>query len=173
MALASATPATSATHDPHVYDDPAVGMRVFLPDEWTMIREDKGSFSHPRNIMFGKSGSLAMFMLTLERLEGSPELYLKMLDNFFSKRTDFKRSGEEAVKRDGFTGTRWDMSWNENGIVYSAVLETFTLGDDHYRIMALAPTEVYSRYAETFENVLRSVQFPMLRADAHLLDPAK
>jgi TonB family protein len=172
IALASATPATSPTHDPHVYDDPAMGMRVFLPDDWKLIRVEPGSFSHPRNTMFGKSGSLAMFMLTREHFEGSLELYLKMLDQFFSKKTDFRRATEEKVTRDGLTGTRWKVSWNENGIIYFSAMEVFGVGDDYYRITTVAPKEVYDRYTETFENVLHSVQFPMLRTNPHLLDPA-
>ena len=113
IAMASATPATGATRDPHVYDDPAMGMRIFLPDNWKLVKVEPGSFSHPRNAMFGKSGSLAMFMLTREHFKGSLELYLKVLDNFFSKRTDFRRTREEKVTRDGLIGTRWNVSWNE------------------------------------------------------------
>jgi TonB family protein len=69
IAMTSATPATSATRDPHVYDDPAMGMRIFLPDDWKLVRVEPGSFSHPRNTMFGKAGSTAMFMLTREHFE--------------------------------------------------------------------------------------------------------
>jgi TonB family protein len=172
MALASSIP-NSTTRDPHVYDDPAMGMRISLPDEWKLIRLEPGSFSHPRNAMFGKSGSLGMFMLTRERFEGSIGLYQKMLEAFFSKKTDFKRSGEETVRRDGLTGTRWRVSWDESGVVYTAVMEMFSEGDDYYRIMTLAPKESYERYAETFENVLHSLQFPMLRANPHILDSEK
>jgi TonB family protein len=172
MAAASATPAPS-TRDPHVYDSPAMGMRVSLPDEWTLMREEPGSFSRPRNAMFGKSGTAAMFMLTREHMEGSSELYQKMIEAFFYKRQDYKRAGEEAVKRDGLTGTRWNVSWNENGVPYTSVMEMYSVGDDHYRLTTLAPTEVYSRYAETFENILHSVQFPLLHANPQLVDPMK
>jgi TonB family protein len=172
MAAASATPAPSA-RDPHVYDNPAMGIRLSLPDEWKLMREEPGSFSTPRNAMFGKAGTAAMFMLTRERMEGSPELYQKMIEAFFSKREDYKHGGTEAVKRDGLTGTRWNVSWNENGVPYTSIMEIYSVGDDHYRITTLAPTEVYSRYAETFENVLHSVQFPLLRANPHLVDPTK
>jgi hypothetical protein len=171
IAMASASPATSATRDPHVYEDPAMGMRIFLPDDWKLARTEPGSFSHPRNTMFVKSGSMAMFMLTREHFEGSPELYLKMLDNFFSKKTEFRRFSEEKVTRDGLAGTRWKVSWNENGIAYSSTMEIFGAGDDYYRVTTLGPKEVYERNTEAFENVLHSVQFPMLRTNPRLLDP--
>lgn len=173
MALASTTSLTSASQDPHVYDDPALGMRISLPDEWKLVRVEPGSFSRPRNAMFGKPGSAAMFMLTRERFEGSLDLYQKMLERFFSNKTDFKRTGEDTVKRDGLIGTRWNVNWNENGVVYSAVIEVFGTGDDYYRIMTLAPTEVYGRYAATFEDVLHSVQFPMLHVSSPVLDSTK
>ena len=49
----------------------------------------------------------------------------------------------------------------------------FGNGDDYYRITTVAPKEIYERYAETFENVMHSLQFPMLRANTHLLDSEK
>jgi len=63
-----------------------------------------------------------------------------------------------------------DLSWDENGVVYSAVIEMFGVGDDYYGIMTVVPKEISERYAETFENVLHSLQFPMLRVNPHLLD---
>ena len=170
IASVAETPAA----DPHVYNDPKMGMRISLPDEWKLIREDPGSFSQPHNVMFGKLGSTAMFMLTRERLEGTQELYKKMLESGLSRQAEFKRNGEQAVTRDGLPGTRWSATWNANGgIAYSAVMEFFTVGDDHYRMTAVAPHEIYDRYAETFENMLRSVQFPMLRVDPKLQGEVK
>jgi hypothetical protein len=55
--LANSTAVTSAVRDPHLYDDPALGMRISLPDEWKLVRIEPGSFSRPRNAMFGKPGS--------------------------------------------------------------------------------------------------------------------
>jgi TonB family protein len=173
LAMASPFPATSASRDPHLYDDPAMGIRISLPDEWKLVNLEPGSFSRPRNAMFGKPGALGIFMLTRERFDGSTDLYLKMLNGFFSRRPDFKRSGEETVKRDDVTGTRWIVNWSENGVPYAAVMEVFGVGEDYYRITAIAPKEVYEKYSETFENMFHSVRFPMLRLKTDLLDPAK
>ena len=123
--------------------------------------------------MFSKSGSTAMFMLTREHFEGSLDLYLKMLNTYFSRKTDFRRASEDKVLRDGLTFTRWNVSWNENGIAYSSAIEMCGVGDDYYRITTLAPKEVYDRYAEAFANMLHSVQFPMIRANSHLTEPVK
>ncbi len=97
-----------------------------------------------------------------------------MLESSLSRSTNFKRNGENSVTRDGVAGTRWSVTWNESdGIAFSAVVEFFTVGDDHYRMVAAAPKEVYGRYAENFENMLRSLQFPMLHADPRLLEGMK
>jgi len=169
----SSTTETAAV-DPHIYNDPAMGMRISLPDEWRLVKKVPGTFSQPHSAVFGKPGTTAFFVLARERLEGTPDLYKKMLESTLSRSTNFKRNGENSVSRDGVAGTRWSVTWDESGgIAFSAVVEFFTVGDDHYRMMAAAPKEVYGRYAENFENMLRSVQFPMLHADPRLLEGMK
>lgn len=172
-AIDSPSAADMPAADPHVYENPAMGMHISLPDEWKMVKEEPGSFSRPHNAMFNKTGSMAFFMLTREHLEGTADLYKKTLEVFFSKREDFKSNGEVSVKRDGLAGTRWSVSWNESGVAYSAVMELFTIGDDHYRLTAMAPKEVYDRYAESFEDMFRSLQFPMLRTEPRVLEGLK
>ena len=159
--------------DPHIYDSAAMGMRITLPDEWIVIKEEPGSFSRPHSVTFGKPGSLAMFMLTREHLEASQELYKKTLEAGFSRQEQYQRNGEESVTRDGLPGTRWSMNLNKNGIAYTFVTEFFTVGDEHYRLTALAPKEIYDRYAETFANIMRSVKFPMLHTDPRILEGLK
>jgi len=164
----------TASADPHIYNNPVIGIRISLPDEWKLIKEEPGSFSRPHNAMFGKPGSVAFFILTREHLEATPELYQQMIESGFSRRPEYKRNGTENVKRDGFTGTRWIVTWNENGrVAYSSVMEFFNVGDEHYRVTALAPKEIYDRYTETFENMFRSVRFPMLHTDPRILEEVK
>lgn len=156
--------------DPHVYDNPSMGMRINLPDEWKLVNEDRGSFSRPHNVMFGKPGSAALFTLTREHFESTPDLYKKMLEAGYAKESQYQRIGEETVKRDGVPGTRWTATMMKNDITYFFETEFFTVGDDHYRLTALAPKDVYDRYAETFANIMHSVTFPMLHADPRLLE---
>lgn len=162
--------AENRSSDPHVYDSPSLGMRIRLPDEWILTKEEPGSFSRPHNVMFGKPGSVAFFMLTREHAEVTPELYKKMLEAGLGHQSQYQRTAEESVKRDGFTGTRWTGTVTNGGIDFIFVTEFFTVGDDHYRLTGLAPKEVYDRYAETFANIMQSVTFPMLHADPKLLE---
>jgi len=172
-AAANVQVAENKSADPHIYDNPTMGMRISLPDEWKIVREEPGSFSQPHNVMFGKPGSLAFFMLTREHIEGTAELYNKMLEAGFSREPQYQRNGEEGVMRDGISGTRWTATMTKNDIAYFFVMEFFTVGDDHCRLTALAPKEIYDRYAETFANTIRSLTFPMLHTDPRLLDGLK
>ena len=156
--------------DPHAYNNPALGMSVTLPDEWQLIHEEPGTFSRPHNAILGKPGALAFLLLTRERMEGSDDLYSKMLESSFAQREEYRRTGEMEVKRDGIPGTRWNIGWKDKGVTYVGIMEFFSVGDDHYRLTAMAPSEVYSRYSESFEDMLRSVRFPMLHNDPKLFE---
>ena len=159
--------------DPHTYNNLAIGMKLSLPDEWRLITEERGSYSKPHSAILGKPGTVAYFVLTRERLEGSPELYRKMLEAGFSGREEYRRTGDAEIKRDGIAGTRWNIGWKDKGVTYVGIMEFFSVGDDHYRVVAMAPSEVYSRYSEDFENMMQSVRFPMLHYDAKILDNPK
>ena len=160
----------NTSKDPHIYEDLTLGMRISLPDEWKVIKEQPGSFSQGYSVMFGKTGSLAAFVLAREHMESTPELYAKMLEKGLGMEAQFQRTGEETVKRDGLSGTRWTAIMTKNDVSYSLVTEFFTVGDDHYRLTAYAPKEVYDRYAKTFANMMHSVTFPMLHTDPKLLE---
>ncbi|HXM67099.1 MAG TPA: TonB family protein [Candidatus Acidoferrum sp.] len=171
---ASDSSAIAEVPDPGIYNNPAIGIRISLPDEWKLVKEDPGSFSKPHIAMFNKSGTVALFMLTREHLEGTAELYQHMLETGLSQQPEYRHNGTEKVTRDSLTGTRWSLTWNDaGGVAYCSVMEIFTVGDDHYRVAALAPKEIYDRYAEAFENMFRSVQFPMLRTDPRTLEVVK
>jgi hypothetical protein len=149
-------------------------MRISLPDDWKVMKEEPGSFSLPaHSVIFNKPGSTAMFILTREHMEGAPDLYKKMLESGFSRELQYQRNGEETVKRDGLPGTRWTMTMTRDNINYFFVTEFFTVGDDHYRLTALAPKEIYDRYAEVLGAMMRSVTFPMLHADPRTLEGLK
>lgn len=169
-AVDTAALAQSSDPDPHTYNNSALGMRLSLPDQWQLVHDEPGTFSRPHTAMFGKSGTAAVFLLTREHMEGSADLYTKMIEASFSQAEEYRRTSESEVKRDGISGTRWNIGWKQKNIVYTAVLEFFSVGDDRYRLMALAPSEVYNRYSEDFENMLRSVRFPMLRNDPKLFE---
>lgn len=156
--------------DPHVYDNPTLGMKIALPDEWKVATVEPGSFTHPHNVTFNKPGSMAYFMLTREHAEATPDLYKKVLEAGLARQSQYQRTGEENVTRDGLSGTRWTATMTREGIAYFMETEFFSVGDDHYRLTALAPKDVYDRYAETFANMMRSVKFPLLHTDPRQLE---
>jgi hypothetical protein len=144
-------------------------MHLPLPDGWTLAKEEPSAYSQPYTAMFNKTGALAFLLLTRERLESSSTLYGKLLEANLGKHDDFKKTADMSVTRDGITGTRWNVEWKENGVTYTVIIEFFSVGDDHYRVTAFAPSEVYGRYTQDFENMFRSVRFPLLHVDPRLL----
>lgn len=169
----SAATAEAAATDPHLYNNPSLGISISLPDGWQLMKEEPGSFSSPHAVTFGKPGSAAFFVLTRQRMESTPDLYKKMVRSNFSQHSDFHLNGEETITRNGLPGDRWTMTWTQQEIAYFSVMEFFTVGDEHYHVMSFAPKEIYDRYSETFGNLMRSVQFPMLDTDPRLLEGMK
>ena len=169
----TASTTKSAAVDPHVYDNLALGMRISLADNWKLVKEEKGSFSRPGNALFGKEGALAFLLLTREHLEAPADLYSKTLESGLARQKDFQRTADAPVVRDGVPGERWTVRWTQGDVTYSGFMEFFSVGDDHYRITAMAPVEVISRYSQSLEEMARSLQFPLLRLEPKVLDNLK
>ncbi len=148
--------------DPHAYDNPAMGVRISFPDGWRLVSEKPASYSQPALAMFNKVGTMAFFQILEEHVVAPPELYRKIVESVLSQQDDFTHTADEDVKRDGFSGTRWKLSWKTKGVAYQGILEFFTVADQHYRVLAFAPVEVSKLYSQDFEDLLRSVQFPAL-----------
>jgi tetratricopeptide (TPR) repeat protein len=139
-AALDSTSSENATVDAHIYNNPVIGIRISLPDEWKLLKEEPGSFSLPHTAMFGKPGSVAFFILARQHLEATPELYQHMIESSLSQQPEYKHNATEKMKRDGFSGTRWSISWaDKGGVAYSSVMEFFSVGDEHYRVTAIAP----------------------------------
>ncbi len=112
-----------------------MGMRISSTrDEWNTAKEERGTFSRLRNVMFGKQGSPAMLMLTREHMEGTPDLYKKMLEAGLSQGAQYQRTGEETVKRDGLPGTRWTATLTKNDM---ALIFRFVTALHHRRFRPL------------------------------------
>ncbi len=154
--------AKTSPPDPHVYDNPAMQVRISFPDGWRLVSEKPASYTQPAIALFNKVGTMAFFQILQEHLVAPPELYQKIVESAFSQQDDFTHTADEEVKRDGFSGTRWKMSWKTKGVTYQGILEFFSVGDQHYRVLAFAPVEVSTLYSQDFEDMLRSVQFPTL-----------
>jgi hypothetical protein len=85
---------------------------------------------------------------------------LKLLTASLTKATDnFLEMTRGKVTREGVDGTRLIAITREDGIDFRNVIEVFTSGKTHYRIVARAPAELYKNYASTFSEMLDSVEF--------------
>ena len=135
-------------------------MQILLPDGWRESGQSSPSFREGKTVVLNRAGTLAAVILGREELEASPELYLKTLQGSLREGSEsLQQISEENVTRQGYPGTRMVLMTRENGIDYRNVLEVFSAGNEHFRVIARAPTEVFDRYASAFDNMLRSVQF--------------
>ncbi len=142
------------------YFNREVGMQIALPDGWHESGENVPSFREGKTVVFNRTGTLAVVVLGREELEASPELYLKTLrGNLMQGTENFQELSPEKATHQGLQGTRTVWLTRENGIDYRNLVEVFSTGNQHYRVIARAPTEVFDRYATAFDAMLESVQF--------------
>jgi tetratricopeptide (TPR) repeat protein len=142
------------------YVNREVAMQIALPDGWHESSENAPSFREGKTVVLNRTGTLAVVILGREELEASPELYLKTLrGNMVQGTESFHELSSEKATHQGLQGTRTVWLTRENGIDYRNLVEVFSAGNQHYRVIARAPTEVFDRYATAFDAMLESVQF--------------
>jgi hypothetical protein len=142
------------------YANREVAMQVLLPEGWQESNENSPSFQEGKMVVLRQTGTLAIVILAREELEASPELYIKTLATTIkSNAENFQQISQEKITRQGFQGTHIVWVTREGGVDYRNVVEVFSCDKQHFRVIARAPTEVFDRYAPTFNEMLESVQF--------------
>ncbi|MBI4465687.1 MAG: tetratricopeptide repeat protein [Acidobacteria bacterium] len=141
------------------YINDVVGMKILLPPEWQLLEEEKGDATQPLIITLNRPGTLAFVVLAREVLEASHETYKNLFNQHVSQQgEDYRELGEEKVTRSGQDGTRVLISTKENEIRYRNWVQLFSVGNNHYRVAARVPEELFDRYKETFQQMLDSVE---------------
>lgn len=142
------------------YINDIVGIKILLPPEW-QVHEQEGDSTHPVIIVLNRPGTLARVVLTREILEASHEIHKNLLKKHFSDNTqDYRELGEEKVNRSGMDGTRMLISMKADEIRYRQWVLLVSSDNNHYRVVAQVPEELFDRYQETFQQMMDSVEFP-------------
>jgi tetratricopeptide (TPR) repeat protein len=142
------------------YVNQELGLEILLPDEWRESNENSPSFQEGKTVVLNQTGTLAFVILAREHLEASHDLYLKTLTGNMIRHTEnFRQVSQEKVTRQGLEGTHIVWVTREDGVDYRNVLEVYSAGTEHYHVAARAPMEVFERYATTFNQMLKSIQF--------------
>jgi hypothetical protein len=142
------------------YVNGEVAMQIALPNGWHESGENAASFREGKTVVLNRTGTLAVVILGREELEASPELYLKTLRaNMVQGTESFHELSLERATHQGLQGTRTVWLTRENGIDYRNLVEVFSEGNQHYRVIARAPIEVFDRYSTAFDAMLESVEF--------------
>ena len=159
-ASATTTAAASRESGPRYYTNGRVGIKILLPPEWVFLREQEASFARGHTVVLGRPGTLANVWLVRDLLEASPDLYIRTLEKRVIQTTDgYRKVSEEKVTRSGLEGTKILSAAKEGDIKVRYWVEMFSVGNEHFRITASAPEEVFDRYLDTFEEMMSSVQF--------------
>ena len=156
--------------DGQTYSSTLLGMKVTVPEGWTLQEQQRGANALAVAV-FVKSGSLASVLIGHEHFELSSQNYLHAAQKIMSRNEDYTKLGESSVQLDGIDGVRWNATWTARGVHFRAVIETFTVGDEHYRIFGLAPEDSFDRYTKDLNDTIQSVQFPSLHVDPKQLVP--
>jgi len=175
QAIAPPPPLSTITGDAEHcrrYLNREVALTILLPDGWRESGQSFPSFQEGNTVVLSRTGTLAVVILGREELEASPDLYLKTLQGSIRQGAEtLQQISEEKVTRQGHPGRRLVLVSRENGIDYRNVLEVFSDGKEHYRVIARAPTEVFDRYTSDFDDMLQSVEFPAVAGQPPVSNP--
>jgi hypothetical protein len=137
-----------------------------IPEDWILVSEGTPTGNIPGVATFAKPGALAFVVVTKERVEATRDTYLKLIKAQLQQQDGFQELGESSVARDGLEGVRWNCKWLQRGVVYRAVIDLFSSEDQHFRLLATAPEDMFDRYAHDLDQSLRSVKFPAFHISA-------
>jgi TonB family protein len=147
------------------YFNPDIGIKVHLPEGWRVVRQVKPGYAQPALAMVMKVGALATLVLAREHLESSAQMYRLLAEQQLAKSPDFEKTGADAISVDGVVGDRITYKFNHNKVELRGWVGFFSNGDEHYRIAALAPADIYDRYAPMYASMVRSVRFAWMHTD--------
>jgi hypothetical protein len=108
-------------------------------------------------------------ILFRERLEASPDLYQKLFERrMLESSEDYRPLSSQNISRNGIEGVRLVFLTRERGIRFRYITDIFTVEDDHIRLAAQAPEEVFENYSDIFLEMLDSVELLDLQPTAPL-----
>lgn len=165
----SAMPALAG--NPSQYSSESLYFSLTLPQGWSKTKEAAGTASKPAMVTFEKIGSLCSLVVMRVHLEATEDTYNKRIESALKNNESFQVLSSGSVIRGGISGMRTVANFDHDQVSYHMLVETFTIGDLHYEIIAGAPLDDYQRYAAEVETLLNSVRFPGLHVDQKDVKP--
>ena len=148
------------------YFNPDIGIKVHVPEGWRVVRQGKPGSTQPARAIVMKVGALAALTLSREHLESSAQMYRLFAERQLAKNPDFETTGADAISVDGAAGDRMTYKFNHDKVEkWGGWVAFFSNGDEHYLITAVAPADIYDRYAPAYASMLQSVRFAWMHPD--------
>lgn len=145
--------------------DLPIAIRITLPVGWTQLSYHEASYSHPGSVRLNRSQTFAYIELIRQPVEASPSLFRKMFQAGLEQTAqNFDITGEEAVNKSEWDGTRLFVLATRSDIKFRHIIEIYTRDKEHYIIDAYAPDEVFADYRQEFVAMMRSIEFTSLLA---------
>ena len=155
------TVAQNSSAQPVTYTSAGTSVRLVMPPGWHIAADQMGSFNRPGAFSIMKAGTLASFGIIREHLELGADAYQNVTEEHLPQLyPEAKVLSHTPVTRSGMVGVRDVVSATKNGIEWRGWVEIVSIGDEHYRIVAIAPADRFASYTAEFDRMFSSIVLP-------------
>jgi TonB family protein len=163
--------AAAPASDPGAYSSESLGIALRLPEGWSKTSESAATPTTPGTVVFARNDALCALMVIRYHLEATEATFNTLFDSALKNNESSHQLSKASVVRNGIGGVRMIVNYAYNDVEMHAFIETFTAGDVHYQLIAVAPLDQFERYAAEIETLLGSIRFPSLHVDAKDIKP--
>jgi TonB family protein len=137
-----------------------IGVRIALPAGWSQVNYHEGTYSSPPSMTLNRSQTLALVELVRQTLDASPSLYRKVFRSALERAfQNIDIIGEEAIKKPEWDGMRLLVLGTQKDIKMRCMVDIYTRENQHHVVDACAPDELFAKYRQDFDTMLKSVEF--------------
>jgi protein TonB len=143
-----------------VFVNSSMGLRIALPPGWVQVADRPATYSRPASIVLNRKETYAALELVRQVVEASPGLYRKMFQQGLElTQQTFNIVGEESLSKADWNGVRLLVSGTRNDVKQQCIIDLYSREKQHYVLDACAPDEVFAKYRQEFDAMLKSVEF--------------
>ena len=158
--------ATPVVSTPGAYSSESLGIALQLPEGWSKSAESVADGPNRTKVLFSKRNSYCSLTVVRYHLQATQDTFNKLSASGLQSLDGAHELSSTNVTRDGLTGTRTVVNYENDKVEWHAILETFTAGDIHYQLVAEAPLDDFQLNSAELDKLFASVRFPQLHVTA-------
>ena len=155
--------ATPVVSTPGAYSSESLGIALQLPEGWSKSAESVADGPNRTKVLFSKRNSYCSLTVVRYHLQATQDTFNKLSASGLQSLDGAHELSSTNVTRDGLTGTRTVVNYENDKVEWHAILETFTAGDIHYQLVAEAPLDDFQLNSAELDKLFASVRFPASR----------